>query len=255
MTRWAVEIGGTDDDLEAIASFSLPPTWQVTHSEKGWVLEAEELDVYDEASDALAHVREKLAPRINTLVRLLYVDPWRGHMTAGSAVWDQQSELGPFRKRSVFLAIRMSVAISVDGKLSVDGEHVSTETPNPEADLQTILFALKDDSIVTEASSYFSYEGRWATDLYKVYEIIKSDVRGDGGIQERRWATRGELSSFRHSVNHPGASAEQSRHARMDTDAPDDPMDEPTAFAFIGRLLECWLRERYANIGAGSATT
>lgn len=53
----------------------------------------------------------------------------------------------------------------------------------------------------------------WFT-LYKLYEIIKSEI-GDIGITDRGWATGNQLDRFTASANHPDLSKHDARHARQ----------------------------------------
>jgi hypothetical protein len=120
---------------------------------------------------------------------------------------------------------------------TVDGE---SSPPPPDPALQ--IFGLRE----TEANApdvlrlIATRDLDWAT-LYKVLEIIQNDVGGDKAIAELGWASRKRLGVFTTSANHPEASGDDARHARM-KGTPTDTMTLAEGRAFLQSLVQAWLQ-------------
>jgi hypothetical protein len=77
-------------------------------------------------------------------------------------------------------------------------------------------------------------------DLYKVYEIIREDIR-PAKMHENGWVTRQDLNAFGDSANRPDVSGADARHARRPGRTPTDTMSLQQARQFIGDLLIRWI--------------
>jgi hypothetical protein len=80
------------------------------------------------------------------------------------------------------------------------------------------------------------------SNLYRIFEIIRSDAGGEDEIQKRGWATGAALTLFRRTSNHPEAAGLGARHGVMDAVPPVAPMDLEEAKALIVGLVHGWLR-------------
>lgn len=76
--------------------------------------------------------------------------------------------------------------------------------------------------------------GGWV-DLYKVFEIIRHNIRPDDFVS-RRWVARADLNTFTPSANRPDVSGLSARHARLPGGPPTRTMTLPEAQLLIARL-------------------
>ena len=77
-------------------------------------------------------------------------------------------------------------------------------------------------------------------DLYKVFEIIREDIRPDR-IEGRGWATTADSSAFTASANRPDVSGIGARHARLAGSPPKRTMTIDEGRRFIFRLATTWM--------------
>lgn len=85
-----------------------------------------------------------------------------------------------------------------------------------------------------------AYQLDWV-DLYKLLEIVKSDVEGEDRIVQEGWATRRELGALRASANRADVSGDEARHARDVGDPPARTMQQAEARSFVLRLVNNWI--------------
>ena len=107
--------------------------------------------------------------------------------------------------------------------------------------MNSILPIWKSNKNVQEAFYYLGAEGDHWANLYKAWEIVDDDVPRDSTIVERGWCTKAALTRFRHTANHQEAIGRFSRHARMKTVPPPDPMDIGEARVFVRDLVSKWI--------------
>ena len=81
-------------------------------------------------------------------------------------------------------------------------------------------------------------------ELYKVWEIIETDVGGEKQIVANGWASKDEPSDFGMSANHPGVSGRDARHARMKGTPRKPGMDIHAGREFIRRLATHWMDDK-----------
>jgi len=77
-------------------------------------------------------------------------------------------------------------------------------------------------------------------DLYKVYEVLKDGAGGRDSLLQRIGLTKKELDRFTRTANHPAASGELARHARMREQPPADPLSLEEGRQFIREMLQRW---------------
>jgi len=83
--------------------------------------------------------------------------------------------------------------------------------------------------------------------LYKVVEIIESDVGGgEEAIRRQGWATKAQQKAFGTSANHQEASGDSARHARM-LGTPNHTMTLAEGRTFVHGLVQKWLSWRTEN--------
>ncbi len=112
--------------------------------------------------------------------------------------------------------------------------------PNPQLPGSRYLAVAANDPDVAEALTIMGKaEPNWV-DLYKVYEIIRDNIR-PAKIEDNGWATKQDQSMFTGSANRQDVSGSDARHARTSGPPPTRTMSLHDARGFIGDLVVHWI--------------
>lgn len=92
----------------------------------------------------------------------------------------------------------------------------------------------------------------WAN-LYRSFEIVADRFGGDAGISEGlKCCSKTKISRFTRTLNHQEAIGKFSRHARLNTVPPPEPMSFEESVEFVLALLKAW--QEYTGVSeSGSA--
>jgi hypothetical protein len=98
----------------------------------------------------------------------------------------------------------------------------------------------KKDKNVAEALRIFgNLENNWVN-LYKIYEIVLSDVGGK--IYQNGWATKTDIDRFTQTAQSVEAVGDDARHYNpKKCPLPENPISLPEAKALIRTILEKWI--------------
>lgn len=102
--------------------------------------------------------------------------------------------------------------------------------------------ALRDDR-VTELSQMLERGDSWVN-LYRIYEHIEDNIKGDENIIELGWWEKKEKRLFKHTANSREAIGNKARHGKETIPAPSDPMDYHEAKQLIETLIDHWITYR-----------
>jgi hypothetical protein len=80
--------------------------------------------------------------------------------------------------------------------------------------------------------------------LYRIVEVIQTDVGGRSPLLQTGWIARSDLTLFTRSANSPAAVGDGARHGRQVGPAPDRPMTCAEARSFVLSLVERWISKR-----------
>ena len=109
--------------------------------------------------------------------------------------------------------------------------------------IKAMLPVWESDTAVQEALFYVGATGNVWANLYKACEIVQDHVGGEAKvIFQNGWCSRSAWSRFHRTANHQEAIGSFSRHARMKTIPPPDPMTAEDARSFVAALLGGWIR-------------
>ena len=134
----------------------------------------------------------------------------------------------------------------VSGSLTVSYTEESKVVIPPPPASKSIAAAVKSamlDTKVNKALRLFGSARDWV-DLYRVFEVIESDVGGEKGLVSRGWITRKLASLFTSTANNPAAIGDAARHGHSNQPPPARPMTLTEARELIRRLLESWLQTK-----------
>lgn len=106
--------------------------------------------------------------------------------------------------------------------------------------IEKLIFNSQNNAIEKAIRIYGSCEINWG-DLYKVYEIIESDIGGFNRIVNKGWNTKAEINLFKHTANSPSAVGDDSRHGKENTSPPINPPSLSEAGFLIEDMLKHWI--------------
>lgn len=247
---WAVELLGAGGDLDQVATLSQPPEWSVRKCDGRYILESDDFELLSDAEAVRDYARDKLLPIINGVARHKFRRMMLDRIKVGTGIFFE----GPRGERTGYIFVTDSAVISASemATVTVDGKPMPVLAPTHPS-IAEVSTALRHDPQVRAALDFLAYDDEWPVNLYRVYEIVRSDVGGTNqDLINRQWATPDQLDNFR-SVHDPAVSGPQARHAVQSRQSPPNPMDEDEALAFIHGLLEEWLREKYGQLGGGTS--
>ncbi len=138
------------------------------------------------------------------------------------------------RSSKGFLAATIEVRSSVE-------LNTRTSTTQPTNVEEWVALANTDQKAAKALRLLGTREQSW-TELYKLYEIVHSDVGNK--VFENGWATRNKIRLFTHTANSAGAVGDDARHAKEELAPPPSPMPLLEAQTLIRRLVMRWLRSK-----------
>ena len=112
-----------------------------------------------------------------------------------------------------------------------------------EGGVEPSLIRADQDQDFSEALFFFGADGNPWSNLYKVVEIVDEVVTKNVAVANG-WCPDSQWRRFKHTANHQEAIGRFSRHARMNSEPPADPMSLDEARQFVLKLLRSWLDTR-----------
>ena len=232
---WYVKLEGGDFDIGLFKELLESP-----HVESGSILVVEEDDSFyltsGHFSDLVdAHDVMKMATdlleTINSILRL-YCIPL-GAISIGNSthsIEDGQREgftflEGEFDARTVEYSIE-----AFHNELDIDHDPLSLGN----------WFSLSISNEAVRDALHFFHLDNWSS-LYKVYEIVKDDIGGEGRIVELGWASRTQLREFRQTSQSVDVLSDEARHGIRKYPPPSSPTTLTDARNLIRLILRRWL--------------
>lgn len=134
--------------------------------------------------------------------------------------------------------VRESFVLSV-----VDSEGNVIEEHRPADPIPIWLQASLDNDALGKVFRLFGQQHDWVN-LYKIFEVIESDVGGVNKIAENGWSTKTQVKTFKHTANSPNAVGDDARHGKEHTEPPKSPMLLSEARVLVETLVHHWLRSK-----------
>lgn len=85
------------------------------------------------------------------------------------------------------------------------------------------------------------------TNLYRVIEVIESDVGGKRRFIKDNYSDQKTRDRFGHSANHPAAAGDQARHGHMAGPPPGLPMDLSEARVYVHEVRRQWIKRKLSS--------
>ena len=232
---WYVKLEGGDFDIGLFKELLESP-----HVDSGSVLVVEEDDSFyltsghfsdlEDAHDVMKMAND-LLETVNSILRL-YCIPLRAISIGNSthSIEDRQREgytflEGEFDARTVEYSIE-----AFQNELDTDHDPLSLVN----------WFSLSISNEAVRDALHFFHLDNWSS-LYKVYEIVKDDIGGEGRIIELGWASKAQMRDFRQTSQSVDVLSDEARHGSRKYPAPNSPTTFTEARNLIRLIMRRWL--------------
>jgi hypothetical protein len=241
---WAVQLAGDASDLAVLAQSLTGGDMKVFLDGQEYLLTSDRFAQGDEAK-VVRQKADDMLPLLNGACRL-------GLDIIQSIRAEGVYRLGENGSRDAFVFLEPAVlrfrSLAPTVKLThVDGTVEEFHPGDPVK--EWVELALADDAI----ANVFRILGAGALDwvnLYRLFEIIESDVGGLDAMAANGWATKASMKLFKRTANSPGAVGLEARHGAEATQPPEHPMTISEARALINAIVHSWLRSKAAGAAA-----
>jgi hypothetical protein len=233
--EWEIVLGGPEPVLEELTHAFSDSSPRIVRTGDGFVLKGA---MFADLADA-HRVRERATPIVESLSgisRLLLQG--QESLRIGSVV-----EVRPNGTRNIFVELEPGVLTITGGLVSlrVSGADGSFDERRPSDPAPAWLAKALDTPEAARALRLRDKRDMSWTDLYRLFEVILAGVGGMETIISEGWASRAQLSRFKHSANSVSAAGDLARHGVETTAPPADPMSISEARSLVDILLSRWL--------------
>jgi hypothetical protein len=240
---WVVQLAGDTCDLAALAQSLTGSDINISHDGQDYVLMSDQFADSDEAG-MVRQKAEGLVAVLNGASRLA-LDAVQSIRVG--AVYRRRED----GRRDIFMfaepaVIRFRASAPTVRLTHADGTVEEFHPADPVR--HWAGFALRNDAIANVFRILAGGTLDWVN-LYRILEIVDSDVGGLDAIDANGWATRASMRLFKHTANSPGALGLDARHGAEATQPPKLPMIISEARALVNSILHAWLRSKAAGPG------
>lgn len=235
---WVAQLIGDTSDLAAISQSLTDSDINVSHDGQDYVLTSDDFDS-SEPAEAIRQKAEKIVALLNGASRLaldavqsIRVGAIYRRREDGTREIHVVAEPTVIRFRSVAPTVRLAHA---DG--TIENFHPADPIKNWAA------LAQKNAAIADVFRVIATGTLDWVN-LYRILEIVSSDVGGPDAIDANGWATKASIKLFKHTANSPSALGLDARHGAETTLPPKHPMAISEARALISSIIHAWLRSK-----------
>lgn len=230
-------------DLDALVELFREGEPKVSKEDDGYYLSSSELDGLMGDGGRLVEAATRLLQRVAGIARILD-SSFRTVSLPGTFIEDNGN--GGARRHHVVAAdtaVIRSKAYAVIASTDDGQSSASEPPPSPPAEGPSYIQLASSHPDVAEALEILgkpSVSLNWV-DLYKLYEIVRSNVGGEKAVKATQWVPDGDISAFTASANRPDVSGSDARHARASgAGLPKRTMNLAEGEAFIRSLVEAW---------------
>jgi hypothetical protein len=243
MAGWRVQLTGHEFDLRALERQLTAPELRViqehdeVRQDHSFYLLSSDFDAMNEAETVLNRAKEYVL-YINGLGSIL-LDSFQP-VKIGHILWiNEDGSRKAFAFASANLTMRGDVLIAHATVTQPEG--AAPPGPPPPSDVQFGVLLAPQDENVAKVLRLWKQNQDWSA-LYKVFEVIESDV--GGAMWRQGWVSKGEVDRFTGTANSADAIGDAARHGHHKYKSPKKPMSLPDAQALIKHLVGRWLTSK-----------
>lgn len=245
MAEWIVRLKGDNSYLQNLSHLFSSPELNIKEENGEFYIRSSGFILLTDAIDVRARTIEILQS-LKATMNLLYGN-FQSVEDAGVIYVKDNGERQPYFIASGNVIAPMGKAhgtgvfIPPDG---IDSSQLHIVKPPQQRDevVDLTLIATREPK-VTKALRLFQFRAHNWDNLYKIYEVIESDV-GKSKVVKSGWATETDIDRFTHTANSSLAVGDDARHGHEKYKPPKKPMYLPEAQSLIRSVLMQWLRSK-----------
>lgn len=236
-----VRLEGDEWDLRILeAEFASPDP--VIVKEEGWWLSSAAIDRAKRDGRSALHEAGKILILMNGALKLRHSD------YRSVSISSRYDVLALDGTRHIHFEITDEVTVRSQITATLDPDEPAAGRPSTgSSNCLAVLQLAGGNADVAEALELLAGPATWS-DLWKVYEIVRSAEGGEKGLKIRGYGTDPQRSAFRVSANSPAVSGRNARHARF-SEASKRTMTLAEGSEFIRWMAHRWMGRLLAGIG------
>jgi hypothetical protein len=236
MSKWFVQIAGDKFDLEDLPNWFNSSGLTVVQEADGYYMHSSHFDLAKDSNE-VRDLAEKLAEKMLGAARLFRPD--FQPVKLGAVV--KENEAGG---KDIHISVSDSIIGRNKGRASItfNGVEQKPSTPKPALWLNV---AQNYEKVAHALRIWGKGPHDWIN-LYKILEIIESDVGGK--IYQERWISKPEVTRFTQTANSAEALGDAARHAKKRIPPPPKPMTIQEAQHLIRELLKKWTESKKTSL-------
>lgn len=241
---WEVSLQGRDSDLLYLAQhFASPPTIvRRSESDEEYLLRLDEFNTCVDSTEVL-ELAERQLVILSGILKFIRSSP--DPIRVGAVFRRRGGGRDVFVHVRDVLRIRLELGDPVVTVMDANGNVVSApEAPAPAVRLAALCAA--DQSVAKVMRLLAAPDARTWVGLYRIYEVVESDVGGQAALGQKLWGSATDQDRFKHSANSVTVAGDHARHGNERTLPPRSPMTLDDAGAYVDGLLRGWLASKGA---------
>jgi hypothetical protein len=227
--EWYVQILGDNSDLQELSKSLNSPELCISQEDQKYVLKSSNFDQLKNAADVRKRAEEILS-LLNGTTKLALG-------TQQKLTIDAVVEMRDDGKKVTVLFLSDTLPVGSITSTSTKTDNGKVQENHPADPIPNWIRTAQTDKNVAEIFQVLGTSVLNWINLYRVYEIIKSDVGGIDTIVDNGWTTKGQIDLFKQT-------AQPYRHGKLKGTPPKKPMTLSEAKSLIKRILRSWLRAK-----------
>lgn len=231
--EWIVQIAGEKFDLQELSKSLTSPELCIAQEGEAFVLKSTDFNLLKDA-DTVRNKASEIINLINGAVKLAI------GMQKPLTV-DHVIKINDNGTRKSFISVSILGVGRVSVSMSVTAEEGTIEEIHQADPIPSWVEIGRNDANVAKVLRLWGVGPHDWVSLYRIYEIVESDVGGFSYIVNMGWATKTGIKRFKHTANSPGAIGDKARHGKY-IPPPKSPMTFSEAKSLIETILHNWIR-------------
>ncbi len=241
---WEVSLQGRDSDLRYLARHfaSAPIIVTQSDSDSAFVLRLEAFGACKESTEVLA-LAERQIVVLSGILR--FVRASSEPIRAGAVFRRRGGGRDVFVHVRDVLRVRLEMGEPVVTVTDANGNVVSApEVPAPAVRIAALC--VDDSSVEKVMRLHAAPDARTWVGLYRIFEVIESDVGGQAVLGQKSWGPATDRDRFKRSANSVTVAGDHARHGKEKTLPPKAPMSLEEAGIYVDGLVRGWLASKGA---------
>jgi hypothetical protein len=232
---WVVKLSGNTSDLSTLAQCSDGSTTRILQEEQNYSLRSDEFLVGDDAETVFMKASGIVEVLKGATILLLGAVCSIRVASVEFLHEDGKRDITLFAET---IKLRLSASAVTMKVTRNDGKN---EAWHPVIPVDRLVHLASQNKAVALVFRLLADKPLDWINLYRILEIVESDVGGLCVIDKKKWASEKTIKRFKHTANSPEASGLEARHGSQTTQPPKNPMKISDAQSLVKSIVQAWL--------------